>query len=481
MKLRQNECISRSHRSNQYSARYFLLAIECFLLFALLLSICCTSYGQNPETPVNRYRSAASAEPVDPYFAGFGQSLNTVPLLETEPTSETLSNSTAATASATTQTVASDNSVLDFNPWRTARQNHYFEADYLVWWAERSRLTPLLTTNVPGTPLADAGPLGSPGSSVLIGDQFVGDWAHSGLRLRYGKYFHNRRISRVEFSVWHMFQDTFRLFRDSNDSASTNSGVVPIFGRPFFNTAINQNDAQILSYPGLVDGNFQFKYNRQALGVDSLTFACLHSDACRWTEFYTGYRYIWLHDNLNTDEKIDAAAGGLLGPNFGYRVQDSFEASNGYHLIPIGLSTSGNRGKWLWNLRGDVGLGIVNQTVEVHGMTQVLDSGVVTDTYDAGLLALGTNSGRHERTKFAWVPQLSLNLQRRLTDRATAQFGYTLINLNDAVKAVDHIPTRIDPGNLPPAIPGSGPDPRFAFHDESLWIHGFNFGLRLNY
>ena len=458
MNLRQQE-IANSQRKRWLAAKHFVPLV-------LLLSISGKGLGQDSKVLSNRYQTS---------------DLTAAPNAEAKAERLGLSDSTDSTVLEDSATLAPTTQVLDYNPWRSARQDHYFETDYLVWWAERSTLTPLLTTNVPGTPLADAGPLGSPGSSVLIGDQFVGDWAHSGLRLRYGRYLHDSRLSRFELSVWHMFQDTFRLFEDSNNSASANSGTVPIFGRPFFNTEINQNDAQILSYPGLVDGNFQFKYKRKVLGFDGLVFKCLHSDSCRWTEFFSGYRYIWLHDNLNTDEKIDAVAGGLLGPNFGYRVQDSFEASNGYHLIPIGLSTSGNRGKWLWNIRGDVGLGIVNQTVEVRGMTQVLDSGVVTDTYDAGLLALGTNSGRHERTKFAWVPQLSLNLQRRLTDRATAQIGYTLINLNDTVKAVDHIPTRIDPGNLPPAIPASGPDPRFAFHDESVWIHGFNFGLRLNY
>lgn len=361
---------------------------------------------------------------------------------------------------------------------QSRRKESYFEADYLLWWSERSILPPLVTTNSPGTPLANAGPVGSPGSSVLMGNQIIGDWPHSGLRLRYGFFPVNSNLSRMELSVWHLFEGQTNFSQGSDSSGGSGSTIL---ARPFFNTATNQNDAQMLSFPGLVNGGLQSDYDRQAFGVDPLAFICLASDGCRWTEFYTGYRYIKLHDSFNMDERIETTAGGLIGPGVGFRIQDSFEANNGYHLIPIGLSFSGNRGKSTWNIRGDVGLGFVNQTVEVYGLTQILDNGAVAETYNAGLLALGTNSGRHHRTRFAWVPQLSFNWNRRLSQRLVGHVGYNLICLNEAVKAVDHIPTMIDPGNIPPTLPGSGPEPRFGFRDDSALLHGFSFGLRLNF
>jgi hypothetical protein len=373
---------------------------------------------------------------------------------------------------------SSSDACQDCNP---SNSKHYFEVDYLLWWTGRSTIPPLLTTNPVGTPLADAGPIGSPGNRVLVGNEYVGDWAHSGLRLRYGRFLDYGRLSRVELSTWHLFEDVLRVRKNSADTGSATSGTVPIFGRPFFNTETNENDAQILSFPGLVQGDFQFKYGRQFFGVDPLAFFCLASDECRHVEFFTGYRYIRMLDKLSIDESANVPAGGLFGTNTEFRVHDSFRAMNNYHLIPIGLSLTSTRERWIWNIRGDIGLGIVQQTVNIQGRTQVLQDGVITESYDAGLLALGTNSGRHQRTRFAWVPQLSANLHRRVSRRTTFHFGYSIINLNKSVRVAEHIPTSIDPGNIPPVIPGSGPDPKFAFVDHSAWIHGFNFGLKYEF
>src|SRR5262245_8106792 len=52
-------------------------------------------------------------------------------------------------------------------------------AEYLLWWTKGDRLPPLLTTSPVGTPLANAGVLGRPGTSVLFGDERVNDDARS--------------------------------------------------------------------------------------------------------------------------------------------------------------------------------------------------------------------------------------------------------------------------------------------------------------
>jgi hypothetical protein len=357
----------------------------------------------------------------------------------------------------------------------------YFEADYLAWWMERSPLPPLLTTNPIGTDFDDAGPLDSPGAKVLIGNEPVGDWIQSGLRLRYGRYRPGSRLAQWEVGVWHLFENLPIFFGDSDDSIQGGSNTTPIYSRPYFNPATGLPDAQVLSYPGEADGYFRSQYSRRAFGVDPLLFVCLNREQCRSLDFVTGYRFLYLNDRFWLDEQATFAPDPLLGSSASFRVQDSFEARNFFHTIPIGLSLNRQYAKWSYNLRGEMGLGFVHQNVRINGSTDVIDSGGQATRYDGGLLALETNSGSHDRYRFAWVPQLSLNLQRQLTKHWSATAGYTLVNLNNAVKAADHIPTSVDPSNLPPALPGGTRDPKFAFADEALWIHGFNFGLRADY
>lgn len=344
--------------------------------------------------------------------------------------------------------------------------HRYIGADFLLWWAGDSSAS-ILTSQPDGTALSAVG-LPSE-STTYLGGANLGDWPNAGLRLRGGRRLEDRFFSRFDWAVWHLFEN-----QDDFDIRSTDGS--PILARPFFNASTNAWDAQLLSYPGIANGAFRSQYTRQALGVDALGSICLYGSDCRWLEFFSGYQFIWLRDALNLHEDTTLVPGGLIAPGTRFVIDDEFEAGNAFHLIPLGLRLSGRSDKWEWNVRGSVGLGFVAQTVEIYGRTQTFTGGNSTGNLSGGLLALHTNMGRHERTRFAWVPQLQFNLARQVSKNTTAQIGYTLINLNNVVRAADHVPTTIDPNNIPPVTGAGGVEPAFAFHEESLWLHGLNVG-----
>ncbi|MGB7343552.1 MAG: BBP7 family outer membrane beta-barrel protein [Pirellulaceae bacterium] len=355
---------------------------------------------------------------------------------------------------------------------RKPRSRTYAQLDYLLWWAGDSELPSLLTTDPTGTPLADVGVTSS--SRTIYGNETVGDWAHSGLRLRLGRSFSNSRLSRMELDLW-------TLFEGSDDFDTSSTGGTPILSRPFNNAQTGSGDAQIISYPGTSNGSFNAEYSRRAFGIDPTIFICLGAKDCRWLEFTTGYRYLNLQDELTLNEHVVLEPGGLIAPGTGFDVQDQFTATNQFHLWQIGLSHTEYHGDWLLNARGNLGLGAAIKEVEIEGSTVGFIGSTVTSTQSAGFLALHTNRGNHDETDFTVIPELNLNLQRRLGDNWTANVGYTVIFLADAVKAVDHVPTTIDPRNLPTPQPGAGPDPQFAFVNDDIWLHGLNFGLRYEF
>ena len=359
--------------------------------------------------------------------------------------------------------------------WRTPKKRrlqNYVQADFLLWWAGDSQLPALITTNPAGTVIGDVGISSS--TRTLYGNETVGDWPNAGLRLRLGRFIRNSRISRVELDLWHLIQgsDTF---------AVSSSGGNPILSRPFFNSQTGAADAQQISFPGSSDGSFGSEYTRQAFGLDPSVFFCLNSSSCRWFELSTGYRFLWLQDQLKLNERVLLEPGGLIAPGSGHDVQDKFTANNRFHLWTIGLSHSENRGKWLVNVRGNIGLGVVTNEVKIRGSTRSFIGGTTTRIDDAGFLALQTNRGTHRKSQFAYVPELKGTLKRRLGKHTTAHLGYTMLWLPDVVQAVDHVPTVIDPRNLPVEQPGAGPDPKFEFVTSSLVMHGLNFGLRYDY
>jgi len=366
--------------------------------------------------------------------------------------------------------------LVDYQERISRRIDRYMELDFLLFWAGDSTLPPLLTTNPNGTPLADVGLLGGATTTVLNGNQTVGNGLQGGFRLRLGRYFRGKLASRIELGLW-------MLLPDSESFGYSSTGGDPILARPFFNPdpAVLAQDSQIISYPGVANGSFRSTYNRQAVGFDPTIFTCLYGSSCSWLEAFSGYRFLWLKDELKLHEEVSPEPGGLIAPGTRYVIDDEFRAENTYNLIPLGLSYSRNRGKWNINTRGSVGIGIVKKTVSIRGQTDSYIGDTLIDSEPGGFLALGTNSGVHNTTQFAVVPQFDLTARYSLSDQLSANVGYTLMYLDDAVKAVDHVPTAIDPGNLPPADPAAGPDPRFAFAFDDIVLHGLTFGLRFDF
>ena len=358
--------------------------------------------------------------------------------------------------------------------WHTPRKRrleNYVQADYLLWWAGDSQLPALLKADPAGTAAGNVGTTSS--ARTIYGNQTVGDWPHSGLRLRLGHFVDRPRISRLELDLWYLFQG-------SDDFRASTGDSTDILSRPFFNTQTGANDAQLIQ-GGTSDGFFESNYTRQAGGIDPSIFFCLSSSACRWFELSTGYRFLWLQDELELNERSLLTPGPFVAAGSGYEIQDRFTADNQFHLWTIGLSHSENKGKWLVNVRGKIGLGVVTNEVEIRGSTRSFVGDTTTATDDAGFLALQTNRGKHSQTKFAYVPELNGMLKRRMGKHTTAHVGYTVLWLPDVVQAADHVPTSIDPRNLPIEQPGAGPDPKFEFVTDSLVMHGLNFGLRYDW
>ena len=77
-------------------------------------------------------------------------------------------------------------------------------AEYLRWTVKGDKLPALVTTSPPGTPLAQGGVLGFPGTAVLFGDSTVNDGWRSGGRAQAGFWFDDRRTSGIETSFFQL-------------------------------------------------------------------------------------------------------------------------------------------------------------------------------------------------------------------------------------------------------------------------------------
>ena len=351
---------------------------------------------------------------------------------------------------------------------------NYAEIDYLLWNFTGARAPALITTNPAGTRLADAGLLSNPSTRVVYGNSNFGDWAQNGIQARFGRWLDDSQFSRWELNGFYLFSRSEKYHRTTRDGS-------PILGRPFTDATTGEPNSQLLSYPGVADSTVDGRYRRSFWGVSPLAFMCLSRDCDRWRELFFGYQFFRYQDSLKIRENLIVAQDGLVVPGTRFIVEDYFSATNDYHLFPVGLSFSGQNDDWRWNLRGSIGLGFVYQQVKINGRTEVIVPGDTTQVYRGGLLALSSNIGEYSRTRFAWAPQLSANLARRLSDHAWINVGYTLIYLSDVAYAVKQVDTTINPNLLPPEIGGGPRRPAFHFRSDDALVHGLNVGLIFDY
>jgi len=132
------------------------------------------------------------------------------------------------------------------------------------------------------------------------------------------------------------------------------------------------------------------------------------------------------------------------------------------------------------NMLGTAGIGNMNEQVTISGRTVVTANGV-PNTTAGGILAQPTNIGTYSRNVFAFIPQLTTNLNYHVTPNLSFHIGYNIIWLSNVATSADQIDQQVNPtqflgGNL------VGPArPQFTFNDRDYWLQGINWGMNWDF
>lgn len=346
--------------------------------------------------------------------------------------------------------------------------------DYLGWFPLSTTLPPLVTTSVgSGVSANDAGVLGRPATRILYGGQDVLDDSPSGGRLQVGLWLD-------PCHRWSLVGDYFELNSQSDSFNATSDGS-SILARPFFNVLIGAEDAQLIGYPQLANGEISIDVESSLVGGGFSIRRQTNSFSGKgWTlvgdhrqpvvsraDFLMGYRYLQLDESIMINEKLNE----LAAPRARYEITDSFEAINQFNGWDLGFTYRRDRGAWSLDILGKMALGVTHQEIEIAGTTAV--NGVASG---GGVLAQTSNIGTHSRDTFTVLPELGMNLGYGLTDHLRVKAGYTLIFWSNVLRPADQIDLDVNPNLFPPAIPGGAARPDFVFRDSDFWVQGMNFG-----
>src|SRR5438094_5485691 len=120
--------------------------------------------------------------------------------------------------------------------------------EYLYWWTNGNPLPPLVTTSPPGTPITDAGVLGTNGVQTLFGGRSIDNGARSGGRITMSRWLDEANDTAFEFVGFYVADDY-----QSGNFVAQSSGS-PILSRPFIDAATGQENAELVAFPGRLAG-----------------------------------------------------------------------------------------------------------------------------------------------------------------------------------------------------------------------------------
>jgi hypothetical protein len=349
------------------------------------------------------------------------------------------------------------------------------DAEVLLWWMRGTNVPPLLSVSPPGTPRAAVGVLGAPGTTVAFG----GDQPNQDLRVG----------GRVTAGMWLNCEQSAGLeayyFQLNTQASGTAAGSPALVGRPFFDAATGRPNAELVSFPGLVNGNAQASVSSGGLLGAGLLGRCNLCCACNYRlDLLAGYRFLYLTDRIGINEDLTSTDVTQAAAPLGTRIllTDRFSTRNTFHGFDGGLAGEYRWGNWLVQGKATVALGDSREVADISGFTTVASPGLPATTMPGGFLALTSNMGRHSRDAIAFVPEIDARIGYQLTPGLRLYASYTFLYWSQVLRAGEQIDTAVNPGLLPPPLAGATPlRPAFTFNGTGAWVQGVSLGLELRY
>ena len=365
----------------------------------------------------------------------------------------------------------------------------WLSAEYLLWATQGTTLPPLVTASPFGTPAADVGVIGSPGTRILLGGGVDGT-IRSGARLAAGYWFTPRQERGIEASWVGLANTTERGAIDS-------VGAAPWLAQPFVNALSGQPAAVVVAEPGsiptdplLLAQSVATDLTTQFGSVDVIYRHAIVCEKFHRRYLVGGYRYLMLEDRLNTTFDSAVSTGTPGGyPIDGVTTSDAFRTLSQFNGGEFGLIERWWRNRWSIQLLGKVALGASSIGTTIAGSTtttQTTNTGggdmtVVTGTYPGGVLAQPTNSGRFNDSLFAALGEFGVTADYALWSQGRFSVGYTFLYWTTVGRAVDQIDTSVNPTQFGGGSLAGPAAPAFDLWTTGFWAQGLSLGFEYQF
>lgn len=324
--------------------------------------------------------------------------------------------------------------------------------------------------------------LGAPDTSVVLGGKKIDTGWRSGARVNLGCWLDCDHCYGTEL-VYFYLPDESKHHSVSSDG-SPNS---PFLLVPYYNVASGAEDSTAIASPLLqFAGTSKLRLANKMQGFEWNVLATQPSCDCG-SRFIglAGFRYWNFREHLTftTNSPFISNAADI------YKTKDKFSAGNNFYGGQIGLIWEYACGCLSITAKGKVALGAMRERLMIDGHLLTNEYNIYGDveTYSGGYFALPTNIGKHSRTKFAAIPEFNFDIGYTLCDCLRVTLGYTIIYVNNVLRAGNQIDRKINPSQAttytnatPPSLVGEA-SPKARMNSDSLWVQGLKAGLELSF
>ena len=350
--------------------------------------------------------------------------------------------------------------------------------EVLLWFMEGLNNGPLATSNPAGTPGTRVGLPSNPSTSSLFGGNLGNDLRVGG-RATFGYWLgcDNCRAIQGEF---------FGLGSPGNrfDSDLANGGIL---SRPFTNTDVGGEDAQIFSMPGLTAGNLTMDFSSElwSAAISMRRQLCCNADPCdpctrKRLDLLYGYRYMHLGETFRSSETLMPSDPRFV-PGTTLTLDDEIRTENDFHGFEFGLQSSSVRGRWSTQLTSLVAIGQVRKRVRLDGSTNSFVPGFADDTIDGGFIVGPDMIGTGKSQEFGVIPQARLNMGYFLTRNFQLNVGYDFLYFFDAVRPDSWLNVTRAGSDISRRVPATIARTDLAVPDNGVWLHGASLGFTYTY
>jgi hypothetical protein len=352
-------------------------------------------------------------------------------------------------------------------------------ADYLLGFTRPSNLPPLVSAGPPGS----GGVIGRAGTRVLVGGRQDFDGI-SGIRFGGGVWLDGCRAYALDWSAF---------FLPSQQAQGTFTAAPgEVLARPFFDTVLNTQNSRVIASPGLFTGSAFTSYSTQFYGVEAGALLRVVETSTFSLEQLFHFRFFTLDESVRSNDTSTAQGGGVVafngqafGPPATVTTSDTFHVLNRWYGGSAGVRFNWTPGRWQVSLAGRLGVGAVEQNVNIFGSTTLSNAAVGNGSVPVGFYSSNQPSGRANLYRVSFAPDVQLRVGYRVTDRLMVSAGYQFLYITDVARAADVANGRLNTGRIPSgqnfgaAAPPLPTVPNVPFSD--YYMHGLTAGLMLTF